>query len=138
MRGLNRRACIAAAAVVLVFNCGTSHAAKAAHKPGASKSGSAEVQSLRQAYSLLETADHDYKGHRARAMRLIEAACKSLGSSAKGDGQGDEPQSQSDSQLQQALSLLQGVQGNVSGSNARAAKHVEQAIKELKTALSID
>ena len=31
---------------------------------------------LDQAYGLLRSADHDYKGHRARAMHQIEAAAK--------------------------------------------------------------
>jgi hypothetical protein len=125
-------------ALVLAFTCGPSQGASktGAQKPAEAKVVSAEVPSLRQAYALLSSADHDYQGHRARAMKLIEAACRALGSTVKGDGQGDEPQSQSDGQVQQALALLQSVKGAVSG-NPRASHHVERAIKELDTALSI-
>ncbi len=38
-----------------------------------------EVETLRQAYITLSVADRDYKGHRVRAMKAIEAACKLLG-----------------------------------------------------------
>jgi len=125
--------------MVLALTCGTSQAAKSgAQKPANSNAASAEVQTLRQAYSLLSAADHDYQGHRARAMRLIEMACRVLGSSVKGDGTGDEPQSQSDSQVQQALSLLKGVESTVASSNARAGKHLSRAIQELNAALSVN
>jgi cell pole-organizing protein PopZ len=139
MRQLHRQICTLTSLLVLVFTCSTSQAAKTgAQKPAASKSAPAEMQTLRQAYSLLSSADHDYQGHRARAMKLIEAACRALGSSVKGDGEGDEPQTQSDSQVQQALSLLQSVESSVATNNARAAKHLTRAIKELNAALSVN
>src|SRR5580658_8768707 len=53
---------------------------------------------LSQAYSALSRADHDYHGHRARAMKLIEHAAKELGFSLSGDGHGHEGQITSDDQ----------------------------------------
>jgi hypothetical protein len=132
------------AAVVLALFCGSNQAALGAtskkNAPAASSSKQqtpAEIQTLQQAYSLLEAADHDYQGHRAKAMHHIAVACRILGSSEKGDGHGDEAQSQSDGQLQQAQSLLQGVESTIASSNAHAGKQVTEAIQELTTALSI-
>ena len=42
-------------------------------------SDSAEAGMLHRAYHILAMGDHDYKGHRVRAMRQIEAAVKMLG-----------------------------------------------------------
>src|SRR5579859_2277050 len=42
-------------------------------------SDSAEAVKLRHAYAILATGDHDYKGHRAKAMKAVEAAGKLLG-----------------------------------------------------------
>lgn len=43
---------------------------------------------LREAYDILARADHDYKGHRAKAMHEIEAAGKLIGMNVKGEGKG--------------------------------------------------
>ena len=132
------------AAVILALICGSNQASLGATSKksalGASSSNQqvpAEIQTLRQAYSLLEAADHDYQGHRAKAMHHIATACRVLGSSEKGDGHGEEAQTQSDGQLQQAQSLLQGVESTIAASNAHAGKQVTEAIAELTTALSI-
>ena len=39
----------------------------------------AEVAALRPAFELLKTADHDYQGHRVKAMAAIATACRLLG-----------------------------------------------------------
>jgi hypothetical protein len=136
--------CLAMAAIILALICGSNQAAfGATSKKNAAETSSskqqtpAEIQTLRQAYSLLEAADHDYDGHRAKAMHHIAMACRVLGTSVKGDGHGDEAQSQSDGQLQQAQSLLQGVESTIAASNAHAGKQVTEAIAELTTALSV-
>jgi len=46
--------------------------------PAAALTSPAAVASLRQSYATLAVADHDYKGHRVKAMKAIEAACKLL------------------------------------------------------------
>ncbi len=89
---------------------------------------------LRQAYAALEVADHDYKGHRVAAMKQIEEAGKVLGVTIRGEGKGHEKQSVSDNQLRQAQGLLEQAKPALSG---QALHHVEAAIKQISTALSI-
>jgi hypothetical protein len=127
----------AAMALMLALVCATVQPACAAGEKKPASNASSEVASLRHAYSLLEAADHDYQGHRARAMQSIEAACKTLGSEVRGDGQADEQQGESDSQLKQAKSLLESVLGAGAGKSVRALHHIQRAIEELNVALSI-
>ena len=118
------------------------------------------VTSLHQAKKLLDTAIHDYDGHRAKAVSEIHHAIHELsphtqgqkGTKAQGEaknaanaGQGNgagkqtttpgENQAQSDAQLKQALEILGGMGGQIK--NTKAAKHIENAIGELNVALKI-
>ena len=95
---------------------------------------STEAALLRQAYAKLFVADHDYDGHRARAMRQIEAAAKTLGVDLKGDGKGHEPQATSDENLRAAQQLLEQITGAVAG---EGLKHIQLAIEQLSVALAI-
>ena len=89
---------------------------------------------LQQAYTTLEQADHDYKGHRIAAMKQIEAAGKLLGVNLRGDGKGHEKQGVSDQQLRTAQALLEQARPGLTG---RPLKHVNRALKQLNIALSI-
>ena len=89
---------------------------------------------LQEAYDLLRLADHDYNGHRAKAMRQIEVAGRSLGMKIGGRRRARENQGASDAQLRQAQSILNGATGNLSG---KALLHVQKAINEITVALSI-
>jgi hypothetical protein len=89
---------------------------------------------LVQAYTSLEQADHDYKGHRIAAMRQIEAAGRLVGVNVRGDGRGHEKQGVSDAQLRNAEGLLQQAQA---GLNGKALKHVERAEEQISSALRI-
>lgn len=89
---------------------------------------------LVQAYTTLEQADHDYKGHRVAAMKQIEAAAKLLGVSVRGEGRGHEKQGVSDAQLRTAQGLLQQAQSGLSG---KPLRHVNKALQQLSIALSI-
>jgi len=89
---------------------------------------------LDDAYATLAQADHDYKGHRVRAMKQIELAVQDLGGKISGRGKGHEPQGTSDAQLRAAQGLLQQASGGLSG---KALKHVQAAITQINTALSI-
>jgi hypothetical protein len=90
---------------------------------------------LNQAYTALKAADHDYQGHRMRAMWHIEAAAKSLGVTLQGDGQGQEAQATSDQQLHTAQGLLKQAVTDLPG---KAKFHVEKAIEQLSVALTIN
>jgi hypothetical protein len=97
-----------------------------------------DVQTLTQAYSTLASADHDYKGHRAKAMQAIKKAARLMGQKIGGDGKVKEQQTLSDDQLKGVQASLQKVRGTVGGHNSqRVVEHINTAIHELTTALSI-
>jgi hypothetical protein len=113
---------------------GRKKAVVAAGVVGASSGTVNALGLLDQAYGLMRTADHDYKGHRARAMRQVEDAARDLGSRLSGDGRDHENQGASDEQLRNAQSLLQQSLGGLAG---RPLHHVEEAIKQLGIALTV-
>ena len=101
-------------------------------------SNSAEAGMLQSAYLILATGDHDYKGHRVRAMHQIEAAAKLLGMNLSGDAKDRQPQPLSDAKLREAQGLLQNVLGAAEVQNQkRVTKHINNAINQINTALSI-
>ena len=89
---------------------------------------------LDDAYATLAQADHDYKGHRVKAMKQIELAVQELGGKISGKGRGREPQATSDVQLRAAQVLLKQASSGLSG---KALKHVNAAIVQINTALAI-
>jgi hypothetical protein len=93
---------------------------------------------LQNAYLILATGDHDYKGHRMKAMHQIEAAAKLLGMNLSGDAKDKQPQSLSDAKLREAQGLLQNVLGAAEVKNEkRVTKHISEAINQINIALSI-
>jgi len=112
------------ATLMLVFGLVTSGHAQA--------SGSFTL--LDDAYATLAQADHDYKGHRVKAMKQIELAVQELGVKISGKGRGREPQGTSDAQLRAAQGLLHQAAGGLS---KKALKHVNAAIEQINVALSI-
>jgi hypothetical protein len=98
----------------------------------------AEADMLRNAYNILSTGDHDYKGHRVRAMAAVKAAADLLGMKLSGDGKDKEQQVLSDDKLKEAQGLLQQVL-SASGVQARpkVTKHINTAIEQITIALSI-
>jgi hypothetical protein len=97
-----------------------------------------DVQTLTQAYSTLASADHDYQGHRMKAMAAIKKAARLMGQKIAGDGKGKEQQALSDSQLRGVQGMLQKVRGSVSGRNSqRVVQHLNEAMHHLTVALSI-
>ncbi len=101
-------------------------------------SDSAEAGMLQSAYLILATGDHDYQGHRVRAMHQIEAAAKLLGMNLSGDAKDRQPQPLSDAKLREAQGLLQNVLGAAEVKNQkRVTKHINNAINQINIALSI-
>lgn len=114
------------------------------------------VGELKATRTLLEQADHDYKGHRAKAVHEISHAIhvlehgmgkhhaagptgpKPVVEKPKG---GNEPQAVSDKQLQQAITQLTAIGGQLTSlkgeHHMKAAEAVQAAIAELNTALKI-
>lgn len=109
---------------------------KGKHKAAGNTASEADL--LRDAYGILERADHDYKGHRRAAMHDIEEAAKHLGVKLHGDGKGREQQSVSDEQLREARGMLEKAQGMTAGhKNKKVPEHIAAAVKKLGVALSI-
>lgn len=125
-----------------------------------------ELATLKSAKKLLEEANHDYKGHRAKAVHAITqaihelehrgakgagkhlktapktAAAKATVHAAKANGAKapavHEAQGVSDAQLRAAQQLLLKAQAELNtGKHPKASAHVQTAIQELQTALKI-
>jgi hypothetical protein len=97
-----------------------------------------EAKALTRAYLILATGDHDYKGHRVKAMHQIEAAAKLLGMDLGGDAKDRQKQVLSDDKLRDARGLLEIVL-NAAGvkDQPRISKHITEAINQINVALSI-
>jgi len=110
--------------------------AKGKVHPAVNNHGEAGV--LSNAYHILETGDHDYNGHRIKAMHAIEEAAKPLGVHLHGDERDKTPQALSDAKLREVIGMLQHVHGSAKGEHAKHIQaHIHTAITELQTALSI-
>lgn len=110
--------------------------AKGKVHPAVNNSGEAGV--LSNAYHILETGDHDYNGHRIKAMHAIEEAAKPLGVHLHGDERDKTPQALSDAKLREVIAMLKQLHGAATGKYAKHIQsHVNRAISELQTALSI-
>jgi hypothetical protein len=119
--------------------------------PGMQRSGQDQplVVELRKIKQLLEKADHDYKGHRLKAVEDISAAIHllehkrgthpTMASGGKGKSQGGkEPQAESDKQLREALRALEDVHKQLSAEHHKqAAQLVLKAMGQLKEALKV-
>jgi hypothetical protein len=99
---------------------------------------------------LLERADHDYKGHRARAVHEITAAihavegrphhARRLPHIPKPHAHRPartEPQAVSDAQLRQAIQQLAAVEAQLGTLHPKARAAIAAAVRELHTALRI-
>jgi hypothetical protein len=104
----------------------------------------------------LEAADHDYGGHRVKAIKAIGAAEQqlklALGSptkpkkpGGKGEGKGGEPQAISNMQLADAIPILEKTRGllemanhDYHGHRAAAVRDLGAAVEQLKAALKFE
>jgi hypothetical protein len=101
-------------------------------------SDSAEAGMLHRAYHILATGDHDYQGHRVRAMHQIEAAAKLLGLDLSGDAKDKEPQPLSDDKLREASGLISNVLASAEVKDQkRVTKHLNEAVNQINIALGI-
>jgi hypothetical protein len=101
------------------------------------------VKELHHAKHLLQEADHDYDGHRARAVKDVSEAIHELShgekhhAEAKGGSKGGkEPQKKSDHELHEAIKILDHAKSQLHHEHhKKALHHVEEAIKQLREAL---
>lgn len=144
------RSILTVGVLATALSCGTSIRANAASatplvgSPGASQDGfqfvefrnSAEAEMLRRAYRILATGDHDYDGHRVKAMHEIEAAGKLLDMDLGGDLKDRTPQALSDDKLLDAKGLIVQVQGAAEVKDQKKiTRHLTEAIHQIDTAL---
>jgi hypothetical protein len=115
--------------------------------------GNGVAKELHAAKALLEHADHDYDGYRAKAVHHITEALHELhghqhngkagqhGQSPKaGQNKGGaaklrEPQGNSDAQLREAAQLLATAEGKLGSSHPKAHAEVQAAINDIAMAL---
>jgi DNA polymerase III gamma/tau subunit len=105
------------------------------------------ISLLHAAHRKLREADHDYGGHRVRALEHVGAALGHLGSSAPagpaGTGRGTMPQSVSDGILRESRATLETIRNRLGAMRAAAAAHghargaVDAAIREIDLALTV-
>lgn len=101
-------------------------------------SDTAEADKLHRAYRILAHGDHDYHGHRVRAMEQVHKAADLLGLDLTGDDKDHEKQVLSDDKLREARGYLQDVLGAAEvKSQKRIAAHIHDAIKQIDVALSV-
>jgi hypothetical protein len=101
-------------------------------------SDSAEAGMLHRAYHILATGDHDYKGHRAKAMHAVAAAAKLLGLDMSGDYRDHEVQVLSDDKLREAQNLIANVLASADVKDQkRVVKHLTEAVHQINIALDV-
>src|SRR5947209_8407182 len=97
-----------------------------------------EIAHLRQAYAYLESGDHDYKGHRAKALHAVGAACKALGLPTKGDGKNKEAQRYSDNLLVAARNQLALIEPQAKSlQQDKVLEHIHTAMHEIDLAIEV-
>jgi hypothetical protein len=103
------------------------------------KKAPANIEALLiDAYADLDRADHDYKGHRIKAMEQIEAAGKLVHLNLRGDGHGHEKQGVSDEQLRLAEGVLNQIKTEFTEKkHSGVLHHVNKALEQLTGALKI-
>ena len=93
---------------------------------------------IAHAYVLLKLAKHDYGGHKAEAIRELEAAGGALGLDLHGRGTEHERQLKSDELVAEAGRMLHEARDKLEARDRdRAASHVEKAIHEVDEALRV-
>jgi hypothetical protein len=101
-------------------------------------SDSKEAGMLHSAYHILATGDHDYHGHRVKAMEQIHKAADLLGLDLTGDDRDHQKQVLSDDKLREARGDLQSVLGAAEvKSQKRISDHIANAISQIDVALRV-
>ena len=119
------------------------HAKKAEKKAPAAGADHESIALLHAAHHKLHEADHDYGGHRHRAIEHVGSALHHLGSSpeATGMGRANTPQSVSDAIMREARGSLEKVGARLASGKAATHGHareaVNAAVREIDLALTV-
>jgi hypothetical protein len=100
-------------------------------------SKNSEVSMLQDAYVLLSQANHDYDGHRVKAMKSIHKAAVLLKVNLQAKGDVHENQGSSDEQLQKAQKILKQARTFAADRNQKKmVQHIDAALGHLSAALA--
>jgi hypothetical protein len=95
-------------------------------------------EEVAHAFHLLQKADHDYAGHRAKAMAEVEIAGRSLKLELGGEIPDRERQWKSDEQMAEARRLLREARDKLEKRDRDiVADHIDTAVKEIDIALAV-
>jgi hypothetical protein len=95
-------------------------------------------EEVAHAHRLLKLANHDYAGHRVKALKEIEEAGKSLHLELGGELVEHERQWKSDQQLGEARKLLREARNKLEKEDRdRVAARLDKAIEEIDAALKV-
>lgn len=94
------------------------------------------IQELKNVHLLLAQANHDYKGHRGKAMEHISKAVHHLGGAPERHD-GVAKQKLSDMQLQHAILEMQAIARQVQISHPAAYQDLSHAANELQAAVKL-
>jgi hypothetical protein len=101
-------------------------------------SDTAEAKTLRDAYLILATGDHDYNGHRVGAMQQVKAAADLLGLDMGGDAHDRQPQPLSDDKMRAAKDMIVQVLGAAHVKDQkRVVRRLNEAVHQINLALGI-
>ena len=97
-----------------------------------------EITQVTLAWQRLDAGLHDYRGHRVKAQQQTQMAGKELGVQLTVNPRPHPTQTNSDSLLREARSLLQQVQKSLATQNKpKALEHIAKAIAEIDLALAV-
>jgi hypothetical protein len=100
---------------------------------------SAERDVLQRTFEMLSQGDHDYHGHRLRAKKRIRAAGLLLSMNLEGEGDGTEPQKESDGSLQLAQDMLKELRTKLPADESpKMLDNLDNAIKQIGAALAVE
>lgn len=95
-------------------------------------------EELVHAFYLLKKANHDYGGHREKAVKEVQTAAHQLGLEMGGDVPEGERQWKSDAQITEARRLLREAAVKLEQRDRdRVSAHVDKAVSEIDAALKI-
>jgi hypothetical protein len=100
-------------------------------------SDSAEAGVLLRAFYILQTGDHDYDGHRVKALHEVEAAAKLLEVHLRVGGKDHQRQYLSDDKIREAQDLLAKVRDDAEvKAQPDISKHISEAMHEIDLGLA--
>ena len=91
-----------------------------------------------RAYFLIKVSNNNYSGHRDAALKELEIVGHELGLDLRSRGHNDQPQGQSDAQMNEAFQILRVARDKLDAHDREhEAGHLENALHEVDLALHV-